>query len=144
MRVLGLDVGSARIGVALSDESRTIAGPLTTLDGKKDLNSTVRKILELCEEYTVTKIVIGMPLSLSGGRRGSSAIHAEKLRDQLAERGFSDVVFWDERFTTKEAEKALIGAGMTRANRRKKIDKVAASLILQGYLDSEKKSWEKD
>lgn len=142
MRILGLDVGTARIGVAVSDESHTIASPLSTIDGKQSLESTAKDVLELCKEHSATTIVIGMPITLSGGNRGESAVRAQKLGNYLKERGTLTIVFWDERFTTKEAERALIGAGVKRSNRRQMVDKVAASLILQGYLDKENTSWE--
>ena len=142
MRILGLDVGTARIGVALSDESHTIASPLSTINGKQSLESTANDVLDLCKEHNATTIVIGMPITLSGGNRGESAVRAQKLGNYLKERGKLTIVFWDERFTTKEAERTLIGAGVKRSNRRQVVDKVAASLILQGYLDKENTSWE--
>lgn len=142
MRILGLDVGTARIGVAVSDESHTIASPLSTINGKQSLKSTADDVLELCKEHNATTIVIGMPIALSGGNRGESAVRAQKLGNHLKERGTFTIVFWDERFTTKEADRALIGAGVKRSNRRRMVDKVAASLILQGYLDKENTSWE--
>lgn len=133
IRVLGLDVGTERIGVALSDELGLTAQPLTTLAVRG--RDPLPEIAGLCREHAVTAIVIGLPLSLGGGDRGDGSRRARDLGRRLAGATGLEVVFRDERFTTAEAERVLIGAGVRRERRRKVVDKLAAALILQGYLD---------
>ncbi len=135
MRILGLDIGLHRIGVAVSDETGTIAQPLTVIKADASPQATIQKIKSLLEEYEVGKVVIGLPLSLSGGGQGQSARVAKRFGSALQEETAVEIAYWDERFTTTEAERVLLEAGTRRAARRQVIDKVAASLILQGYLD---------
>ena len=136
MRTLGLDVGSRRIGVALSDELGITAQPLVVLDAK-NRREAVARIRELCAEHEVDMIVIGLPLSMSGGDRGSSAARAREFAGRLAEEVTAEIVLWDERFTTAQAERVLIQGNVRRKNRRAVVDKIAAALILQGYLDAQ-------
>ncbi len=138
MRLLGLDIGTHRIGVALSDESRTIAEPVASLDAKAPFKELLSRIKALVVDNDVGGIVVGMPLTLNGEEGGKSARMAKKTGDRLGDALEIDVIYWDERFTTAQAERMLIDASVSRAKRRKVIDKVAASLILQGYLDSQK------
>ena len=135
MRTLGLDVGSRRIGVALSDELGITAQPLVVLDAK-NRREAVARIRELCAEHEVDMIVIGLPLSMSGGDKGSSSVRARNLARLLAEAVTAEIVLWDERFTTAEAERVLIQGNVRRKARRAVVDKIAAALILQGYLDA--------
>jgi len=136
VRTLGLDVGSRRIGVALSDELGITAQPLVVLDAK-NRREAVARIRELCAEHEVDMIVIGLPLSMSGGDRGSSAARAREFAGRLAEEVTAEIVLWDERFTTAQAERVLIQGNVRRKNRRAVVDKIAAALILQGYLDAQ-------
>jgi putative Holliday junction resolvase len=136
MRILGLDIGSSRIGVALSDETGLIASPLTCIEVRRDFANAVTQITDLCEEHEVNKIVIGLPLSLSGGGGGMSVRMVKKLGTLLENNLNREIVYMDERFTTAEAERLLISADVRRDSRRKVVDKVAASLILQSYLDA--------
>ncbi|MCP4601291.1 MAG: Holliday junction resolvase RuvX [Proteobacteria bacterium] len=136
MRFLCLDVGTHRIGVAVSDESATIARPLTSLKTAGSFNKVTEELRALCQEYEVQTIVIGLPLSLSGGSRGKSAMAAKEVGARIEKEIGVRVAYWDERFTTREAERVLVDANVRRAKRRQVIDKVAASLILQGYLDA--------
>lgn len=135
MRALGLDVGSHRIGVALSDDLKITAQPFVVLavQGGRDV---VDRIRALCAEHEVDTIVIGLPLSMSGGDRGSSGVRARELAARLGEAVSAEIVLWDERFTTAQAERVLIEGNVRRADRRKVVDKIAAALILQGYLDA--------
>jgi putative Holliday junction resolvase len=135
MRILGLDVGSERIGVALSDELGLTAQPLETIQVRGG-NDPLTRIVEICEEHEVGAAVVGLPLSLTGGDRGQSSRRARALGQALAEHLDMEVAYWDERFTTSEAERVLTSAGVRRAKRRQVVDKVAAALILQGFLDS--------
>jgi putative Holliday junction resolvase len=137
MRVLGLDVGSVRIGVAISDEDQIIAQPLSNIDGKK---SPVQDVEELCLKYSVKTVIIGLPLSMNGGDRGISSRRAKAFGEALKTRLGLEVIFFDERFSTSEANKALISASVKRKKRKDFVDKIAAALILQGYLDQHRDS----
>ena len=136
MRVLGLDVGEKRIGVALSDPLGIMASALTVIEGKSEA-SAIEQIIALAREHDAERIVVGLPRSLDG-RLGPQASKVQAFADSLAGRTGIPVVTWDERFSTVEAERALVEAGMKRDKRKKRLDSVAAALILQGYLDSEK------
>ncbi len=131
--MLGLDVGEVRIGVALSDETSLIAQAISTLQRvswKKDLQA----LLEMAEQYDTERIVVGHPINLDG----TAGRQAEMVRDfvrRLKEFTSLEVVLWDERFSSFSAEKALIEGGVRRAKRKQVIDKVAAAIILQNYLD---------
>jgi putative holliday junction resolvase len=135
MRVLGLDMGKVRIGVALSDETGTIASPLTTLDARESMDALSARIGDICIENQVDTIVIGLPLSMSGGDRGESARMVRIMGRALGAALGIPVTYLDERFTSTQAERALVGANVSRKRRKNVIDKVAASLILQTYLD---------
>lgn len=135
-RVLGIDLGSVRIGIALSDPARTIASPHAVLLRSKDHATDHRAVLDLVREEEVTAIVVGLPLSLSG-KTGPAAkaaeIEIEELRTVVGE-GVK-VVAHDERLTTIEAERSLGNARMSRSQRRAVVDKVAAAVMLQSWLD---------
>jgi putative Holliday junction resolvase len=133
VRILGLDIGSKRIGVALSDMLRITAQALETIESK-DTQADIRKIRELVDANQVDEIVVGVPYNMNG----SEGPQAEKVKvfiQELAERIDVPVREWDERLSTVAAERVLLEADMSRAKRRKVIDKVAAAIILQGYLD---------
>ena len=134
MRILGLDVGDVRIGVAVSDPLEVIAQPLASVK-RISVSKDVESIKRLAEENETGKIVVGIPKTLDD----EVGIQAQKVLDffeSLSKALEIPIVLWDERFTTAEAERALIEADMSRRKRKKVIDKVAAVLILQGYLDS--------
>jgi putative holliday junction resolvase len=135
-RVLGIDLGSVRIGIALSDPNRSIASPHSVLLRAKDHGTDHRAILELVRAEAVTAIVVGLPLSLSG-KTGpaakAAAVEIEELRTVVGDR--VEVVAHDERLTTIEAERSLGNARMSRARRRAVVDKVAAAVMLQSWLD---------
>lgn len=128
-RVLAFDPGSRRIGVAVSDPLRITANPLTVLDARDPFPA----IEALVEEYRPAIIVVGLPIGLSG-REGPSAGAARAFGEALAARTGVPVEYVDERFTTRTAEDALVEGGVRRARRRATVDKVAASVILQQYL----------
>lgn len=132
-RIIGLDPGERRIGVALSDPIGIIAQPHVVID-RRTVNA-VEAIKSLCEEYEVETVVIGLPRTLSG-EEGPSAALARELGAAVGEATGCSVEFFDERFTTVQAESALLEGGMRRRKRRETIDKVAAAMMLQGYLDS--------
>lgn len=133
MRLLGLDVGTKTIGVAVSDDGGVVATPLRTLarsGGKRDLEA----VAALMGEMGAEALVIGLPLELSG-REGDAALRSRTLGGKLAKALGCEVHYWDERFSTSEAERMLISADVKRRKRKQVINHVAASLILQGFLD---------
>lgn len=131
-RILGLDPGERRIGVALSDPTGTIASPHSVVDRRAVDPATV--VRELCEENDVERIVVGLPTGLSGDE-GPSAQAARAFGALVAEATGLPVEYQDERFTTVTAESALLEGGVRRDKRREVRDKVAAAVILQTYLD---------
>ncbi len=132
-RVLGLDPGERRIGVALSDATGIIAQPHMVIDRRRhDLAATLRT---LYEEHEVGTVVVGLPVSLSG-EEGTAARRARAFGAKVEDILGCQVVYQDERFTTVQAEDALLEAGMRRVERREKRDKIAAALMLQAYLDA--------
>jgi len=135
MKTLGLDLGEKRIGVAVSDESGQIALPTATLSGDQPAGEVIADILNIASQHKARKIVIGMPTSLSG-EAGPAAQKTAQFARALAAETNIPVITWDERLTTALAEKAMISANVRRQKRRQKIDKVAATLILQNYLDA--------
>lgn len=131
--MLALDVGKARIGVAVSDPDRTVALPVGTIQvagGVQDLKA----VAALVERHAATEVVVGHPLSLSG-ERGSAARHAEEFADGL--RAFLDVPvhLQDERLSTAEAERGLREAGADGRERRAVVDRAAATVILRSFLE---------
>jgi putative Holliday junction resolvase len=133
--VLALDLGDARIGVALSDPLGLTAQPLRTLASRGARND-LRCVAELVEAHDVGTVVIGWPLHLSG-REGDRAERAKAWARRLAGRlPGVDVQLWDERLTTVEAERAMLEADVSRERRRANVDRLAATLILQSFLDA--------
>ena len=134
MRYLGLDVGDVRIGVALSDETATLASGLATLE-RVGPRKDVKAVAAMVREHAVDEVVAGIPWRLNGtlGPQGEKVMgFVEALRRGLK----VPVVTWDERFTTVAADELLAEAGVRRRDRKARIDRAAAVLILQGYLDS--------
>ncbi len=134
-RVLGLDLGDARIGVAISDDERRLAVPLGTV--RTGAPADLKRVAALVEEHAVTTVVVGHPLLLSG-ERGDRAHHAERFADALRAIVPVPVVLQDERFSTSEAERALRETGTTGRDRRRKVDRSAATVILQAWLDAQR------
>ena len=135
-RSIGVDLGSRRIGIALSDDKGTIATPYMTLPRTND-EEDARAIAELASAEKATVVVLGYPLMLDGSV-GDAALVTEAFAARLKACG-ARVKLWDERLTTAEAEKALKGRGMKGKKRRTVIDKTAATILLQSYLDAKKK-----
>jgi len=133
IRILGLDLGTKRIGVAMSDEMGWTAQPRGTLDRKSDA-ATVEEIATMAREQGVQAIVVGHPLNMNGSA-GSSARAAEKLAKALEIAAGVPVILWDERLSTAAATRTLLEADLSRQKRRRVIDRAAAAYILQGYLD---------
>lgn len=138
MRIIGLDVGSKTVGVALSDELGWTAQGLETIRiNEEEKMFGFEEIGKIIKEYDVSKIVVGLPKNMNGtiGPRGE----ASQFYGKELEKMFSlPVIFWDERLTTMAAERVLLEADVSRKKRKKVIDKMAAALILQGFLDSQK------
>jgi putative Holliday junction resolvase len=132
-RILGLDLGSKTIGIALSDPLKITSQGLTTLK-RTSHSKELARLKELIREHAVQAVVVGLPKNMDGsiGPQWEKAIReAERLERELD----LPVSLWDERLTTVEAEKTLLQADLSRSKRKKVIDKMAAQLILQGYLD---------
>ena len=134
-RALGLDLGSKRIGVAVSDRTGTIASPLQVLQRTGDRQRDHRAIAALVAEEEATVVVVGLPLNMNGST-GSAAQAAIAEAAALATVVNVPVVTFDERRTTVTADQAMIGAGMKAPARRRVVDKIAAAVLLQSWLDA--------
>jgi putative Holliday junction resolvase len=134
-RALGVDLGTRRIGIAISDSKGAVATAYATLQRTSDEHDA-RAIAEMGAAEGAKHVVLGHPLSLDGSR-GDAALVAEAFAAKLKESGVR-VTLWDERLTTKEADKKLKGRGMRGRDRRGVIDKVAAQVLLQSYLDTKR------
>jgi putative Holliday junction resolvase len=134
MRILGLDLGDKKIGMALSDPMGWTAQGLEVITSKGSANADIAKIKEYVERYEVEKVIIGLPLNMDGSS-GPRAEKAKAFADRMGKRLKIAVEMIDERLTTVAAEKLLIEADLSRKKRRKVVDKMAAVLILQSYLD---------
>lgn len=133
-RLLAIDPGKVRLGLAVSDADRRIASPLATWT-RRDAEQDLRYLLKVIEEEEVGGLVVGLPVHLSG-REGVQARSAREFASVLARRCGLPCVLYDERFTTKEAEAALWDAGLTHKRRKARRDQVAAQILLQTYLDA--------
>ncbi len=134
-RTMALDVGTKRIGVAISDEIGMLAQGRGYIERTSDTKA-VEEVRTAAEKDDVEKVVVGLPINMDGtlGERAhDSRRFAERVRDAIG----IPVVLWDERLSTKEAEKVMISADISRKKRKMVIDKLAAQIILQGYLDAE-------
>jgi putative Holliday junction resolvase len=133
LRILAIDPGTVRLGLALSDPSGTIAQPLSVLVRRSEAED-LTALAELTERHEVGLIVIGLP-RLMDGRLDAAARQAQAFGAQVARVTGRPVAYWDERLTTVAAERYLIEQGKRRNKRRQEIDRMAATLLLQGYLD---------
>jgi putative holliday junction resolvase len=132
-RLLGLDVGSKTIGLALSDVSRTIATALSTIERRK-FTLDAQQLLAIAAKHAVGALVIGLPINLDG-TEGPRAQSTRAFMRSLAPMTEIPLVFWDERLSTQAAERTLLEADTSRKRRAEVIDKMAAAFILQGCLD---------
>jgi putative Holliday junction resolvase len=132
-RILALDPGTKRIGVALSDELGWTAQPLETFE-RKSLAADIAHVRELVRRHDVREVVVGMPVQLNG-RMGPAAQSAQHFLEALQAAVGVPVIAWDERLTTKAAERVLIEADVSRKKRKGAVDRVAAALLLKSYLD---------
>jgi putative Holliday junction resolvase len=134
MKILGLDYGKARIGLAVSDESGVIATPLCVIE-RTSLEADLGRIAAAATQHQAARIAVGMPINLDG-TRGLAARDVARFTELLAARVSIPIEPWDERLTTAQAERAMIDSDMSRRRRKQRIDAVAAQLMLQSYLDA--------
>jgi putative Holliday junction resolvase len=132
-RVMGVDVGSVRVGIALSDESGLIAQPFQTIR-RESRKGTVAAIGRLAKESGVSRIVVGLPLSMDGSEQATSD-DARKLAGAIESETGLEVQVWDERLTTAQAERLLIEGNVRRNKRKEVVDRIAAAVMLQSFLD---------
>jgi putative Holliday junction resolvase len=135
MRILGIDYGRVRLGLALSDEEAILASPLPTLPRSRRSCDDFHHIARLAREHSVTRIVVGLPL-LMDGTNGTMANEAEGFAGQVAQRTRLPVDLFDERLTSSEAERAMLEGNLSRERRKELRDGLAAVLILQAYLET--------
>lgn len=135
MRILALDLGEKRIGVAISDALNITAQGLETIH-RKSTKHAIDRVMSLVEEYDIVKIIVGAPFNLNG-TEGNSMGLVKEFTSLLEKEVSIDIEMVDERLTTAQAERVLLGADVSRKKRKAYIDKIAAQLILQAYLDSE-------
>jgi putative holliday junction resolvase len=140
VRALGVDLGSKRIGIAVSDISGTVASPLTTVHRSKSKRHDHDEIARLVRTEEAELVVVGLPLSLDG-THGPAATAATNEAKRLASVVGVPVEMYDERFTTVTAERGMLEAGMNAQERRKVVDKVAAAVMLQAWLDHRLGTW---
>lgn len=134
-RIAGIDYGDARIGLALSDPSQILASPFKTIQAKRTLKETAEMIAKEFSLDSIEAIVIGLPL-LMNGKESPGSIKVRELAKHLEEITGKKIILWDERLTTAQVERTLKEAEMSRKKRAKHVDVMAASAILQNFLDS--------
>jgi len=136
--ILGVDYGQKRIGLSVSDETKLIASPYGRLEAEKKMEKTAQKLIAKMNEISVEKpiesIVIGLPYKMSG-EGGSMVEEVQQFIHALSKLTDIPIVTWDERLTSKMAEKALMESGMNRKKRTKYVDTISATLVLQSFLD---------
>ena len=133
-RLLGVDHGKVRVGLAVSDADRVIASPLQTYT-RRDSDQDARFFKALVDKEAIVQLVVGLPVHVSG-RQGEQADLARKFGAWLSKQTGLPCVFWDERFSTAQAESALWEAGLTHKQRKQRRDRVAAQIFLQHYLEA--------
>ncbi len=134
-RILALDIGEKRIGIALSDALNITAQGIGVIEQTSDIKTTLDQIEALVKKHDVSKIIVGMPFNMNG-TKGPSAKKIEAFSDALKKALGVQIEFIDERLSSKQGEKLLIEANVSRKKRKLSIDKIASQLILQTYLDS--------
>lgn len=133
-RLVGLDVGTKRFGIAVSDPLKMFASPHEVLTCAHDKEALIG-VVRICTEQEAETLVVGLPINMDGSM-GPAAERVEAFVEKLRKRLDIPVVLWDERLTTKSAEAALLEANVSRAKRKGLVDKIAAQIILQHYLDA--------
>lgn len=135
MRILALDFGTQRVGIAMSDELNLIAHPVCVLSMKKGTTHFLEELKRLVEEKQIHEILVGLPVNMNG-TMGSTAKKALEFAEEIKGAFSVPVKIWDERLTTQQGERLLIEKDVSRRRRRQVIDSLAAQILLQGYLDS--------
>jgi RNAse H domain protein, YqgF family len=138
MRYLGIDLGSKTVGLAMSDTTLTIASTYKTIFFKdEDYNSTINEIKDIIKEYNITKIILGLPKNMNNtlGERAEITLKYKELLEKSTD---LPIIMFDERLTSVISNSILIEADMSRKKRKKKVDSIAAQIILQDYLNKEK------
>jgi putative Holliday junction resolvase len=130
---LGVDWGQRRVGLAMSDPTGTIASPFQVLEVQGD-GAAIRGILQVLEPHLVDRIIVGLPISMNGSE-SSQTMKARRFAEKLASKTRVPVFYVDERLSSRQAERDLIGMGVRREKRRETVDSVAASLLLQTALN---------
>lgn len=133
-RYLGLDIGNRRVGVAVSDELGLTAQPVLTLERRHNQREDLRSLARLCRRFAVVGIVVGNPVHISG-ELSPQAVKTQAFAEELGKLAALPIHLWDERLTTREAHRILYEAGHARQKHREVVDQVAATLILQSFLD---------
>lgn len=137
-KILGLDLGTRTIGIAISDSLELIASAIETYRFREeDYDSALNRVIEVSNKFKVSKIVLGYPKHMNGDV-GDKALLCEDFRNRLVEKLGLEVILIDERWTTKLAQNRLLEFDLSRSKRKQIIDKMAAVVILQNYLDSKK------
>jgi len=134
MRALGVDIGSARIGVAVSDPTGRVASPIAVLDAR-ELAGDARALVRIAEDYEIETLVAGLPLTLAGDE-GPQAIEVRGIAERLAATLGVPLAFQDERNSSAEARRCMREAGWSDKDQRGSLDKVAAAIVLQSWLDA--------
>ncbi len=137
MKIIGLDLGSRTLGVAISDKFEMLASPIEIHRYREgDYDSAFERVLELSKEHQSSKVVLGFPKNMNNtiGEKGELSI---SFKERLEKEGL-EVILWDERLSTKEVTRMMITADLSRKKRKQQVDKLAATVILQGYLDSKR------
>ena len=133
-RILGLDYGERRIGFALSDHTEMLATPLRVVTCRSEQEALIETV-RICKEVGAERLVVGMPINMNGSR-GPAAQHVDEFIQKLAKTLTIPIETWDERLSTKSATNVLIEAGASRKRRKEVVDKLAAQIFLQNYLDA--------
>ena len=139
MRYLGLDLGTKTLGIAISDTTLTIASPLKTIFyPEEDYDFLIEELKKICDEYDISKIILGLPKNMNNsiGPRGEATLTFKKLLESYLNK---EVIMQDERLSTVEATNYLIEGNMSRKKRKKRVDTVAAVIILETYLNKERR-----
>jgi putative Holliday junction resolvase len=139
MRVLSIDYGRRRMGLAVSDESGFLARPLDAYVRTRSMKTDLDHLAQLASKYDVAAIVVGLPLNMDGSK-GEMAMEVESFVEHLRVATNVDIHLWDERLTSEQAERVLLEGNVSRRDRKRLRDGVAATLILQGFLDSRSNS----
>lgn len=138
-RLLAVDLGEVRIGLALSDPAQMIASPAETIDVPRDqAGPALDALVGAIDRHGAAGVVVGLPRQLDGSE-GDAARRARRMANRLRERTGLPVALWDERFTTTEAERVMLAQDASRRERREQIDRVAASVLLQAVLEAQRR-----